>query len=73
TEEAAVRADSRAYAAHLYLGSMLLTEGDAQGAVGEYRAYLADHPPASSVAAAASFITRAFTQAGQPVPALPAG
>jgi tetratricopeptide (TPR) repeat protein len=73
TEEAAVRADPGAYAAHLYLGSMLLAEGDAQGAVTEYRSFLADHPPASSVAAAASFITKAFTQAGLPVPALPAG
>ena len=73
TEEAAVRADPTAYAAHLYLGSMLLTEGDTQGAVGEYRSYLADHPPASSVAAAASFITRAFTAAGLPVPDLTGG
>ncbi|HTS14450.1 MAG TPA: hypothetical protein VMH24_02210 [Candidatus Sulfotelmatobacter sp.] len=73
TEEAAVRADPGAYAAHLYLGSMLLTEGDAAGAVAEYRSYLADHPPASSVAAAAAFITKAFTEAGLPVPVLPAG
>ena len=63
--------DPGAYAPHLYLGSMLLTEGYAQGAVAEFRSYLAGHPPASSVAAAAPFITRAFSQAGLPVPPLP--
>jgi tetratricopeptide (TPR) repeat protein len=71
-EQAAVRADPGAYAPHLYLGSMLLVEGDAQGAVSEFRTYLADNPPAASVQRAAPFITRAFTQAGLVPPSLPA-
>jgi tetratricopeptide (TPR) repeat protein len=70
-EQAAVRADPGAYAPHLYLGSMLLVEGDAQGAVAEFRSYLAADPPASSVQNAAPFITRAFTAAGLAPPSLP--
>jgi tetratricopeptide (TPR) repeat protein len=69
-EEAAERADSGAYAPHLYLGSMLLAEGNATGAVGQYRQFLADDPPQDEVQAAQTFITEAFHKAGQPVPAL---
>jgi tetratricopeptide (TPR) repeat protein len=68
-EEAAQRADPGAYAPHLYLGSMLLAEGNATGAVGQYRQFLADGPPQDEVQAARTFIIEAFSKAGQPVPA----
>jgi hypothetical protein len=70
-EQAAARADPRAYGPHLYLGSMLLVEGDATAAVAEFRTYLADDPPASSVQGAAPFITRAFAESGLAPPPLP--
>ena len=70
-EQRAERAAPGAYVPHLYLGSMLLAEGDAPGAVGQYRQFLADGPPPDKVRAAEPFITKAFTQVGQPVPALP--
>jgi hypothetical protein len=70
-EESAERADPGAYAPHLYLGSMLLAEGNATGAVGQYRQFLADGPPEDEVQAAQTFITEAFHKAGQPVPGLP--
>ena len=69
-EQRAVGADPGAYAPHLYLGSMLLAEGDASGAVGQYRQFLSDGPPADKVAAAQPFISKAFTATGQPVPAM---
>ena len=68
-EEAAQRADPSAYAPHLYLGSMLLAEGNATGAIGQYRQFLADGPPPDEVQAARTFIIEAFRKAGQPVPA----
>jgi hypothetical protein len=70
-EEAAQRAEPGAYAPHLYLGSMDLAEGDASAAVAQYRQFLADGPPPSEVQVAESFITDAFRQAGQAVPAMP--
>jgi hypothetical protein len=70
-EQAAVRADPGAYGPHLYLGSMLLVEGDATAAVGEFRTYLAADPPVTSRRGAAPFITRAFTESGLTPPALP--
>jgi tetratricopeptide (TPR) repeat protein len=70
-EHRAVGVAPGAYAAHLYLGSMLLAQGDAQGAVAQYRAFLADGPPAAKVRAATPFIVRAFTRVGLPVPPLP--
>ena len=70
-EQAAQRAEPGAYAPHLYLGSMFLAEGDPTAAVGQYRQFLADGPPANEVQVAQTFITEAFRQAGQPVPALP--
>ncbi len=70
-EQAAQRAEPGAYAPHLYLGSMFLAEGDAAAAVGQYRQFLADGPPPREVQVAQTFITEAFRQAGQPVPALP--
>jgi tetratricopeptide (TPR) repeat protein len=72
-EESAERADPSAFAPYLYLGSMLLVEGDPTGAVAQYRSFLAHDPPTSSVRSAASFIDRAFQEAGLPPPAMPAG
>ena len=71
-EEEAQRVDPAAYAPHLYLGSMLLAEGDPAGAVAQYRRFLADRPPAATVGSARPFITRAATEAGVPVPSVPA-
>ena len=48
-EQAAQRADPGAYAPHLYLGSMFLAEGNAVGAVAQYRQFLADGPPRAEV------------------------
>jgi tetratricopeptide (TPR) repeat protein len=70
-EQEAQRAEPSAYSPHLYLGSMLLAEGDDTGAVGQYRQFLADDPPQVEVRAAQQFITEAFSKAGQPVPAMP--
>jgi tetratricopeptide (TPR) repeat protein len=70
-EHRALRADPGAYAPHLYLGSMLLAEGDASGAVGQYRQFLSDGPPSERVAAAQLLISKAFKATGQPVPAMP--
>jgi tetratricopeptide (TPR) repeat protein len=70
-EERAQRVDPGDGTPHLYLGSMLLSEGDPAGAVTQYSAFLGDHPPVREVEQAAPFITRAFTDAGRPVPALP--
>ncbi|MGA2520883.1 MAG: hypothetical protein ABSG81_08725 [Acidimicrobiales bacterium] len=70
-EERAESEDPGAYAPHLYLGSMLLTEGNPTQAVTQYRLFLGDRPPTANVEAAEVFIVRAFTDAGQPVPSLP--
>lgn len=70
-EEAALRVEPAAYAPHLYLGSMLLAEGDDSGAVVQYRQFLADKPPTAEVRAAQQLIDEAFNGAHQPVPALP--
>ncbi len=68
-EQKAEDVEPSAYAPHLYLGSMFLTEGNAAGAVTQYRRFLADGPPASVVDAAQPFIDEAFQKVGQPVPA----
>ncbi|HLN42767.1 MAG TPA: hypothetical protein VK215_09955 [Acidimicrobiales bacterium] len=70
-EESALRVAPGAYAPHLYLGSMLLAEGDDSGAVGQYRQFLADGPPQGEVRAARQFIDEAFKGAHLPLPALP--
>jgi len=58
------------YAVHLYLGTVLLQEdGNAAGAVDQYRMFLAANPPASVLRQSAATLRTAFTQAGQPVPA----
>jgi tetratricopeptide (TPR) repeat protein len=70
-EQEAQRAEPGAYAPHLYLGSMFLAEGDAMGAVTQYRRFLSDGPPQGEVRAAQPFIAEAFHKAGLPVPAMP--
>jgi tetratricopeptide (TPR) repeat protein len=72
-EQSAVRAGSGGYPPHLYLGTMLLVEGDAADAVGQFRAYLADDPPPASLAAAAPFVDRAYRADGLTPPELPTG
>jgi tetratricopeptide (TPR) repeat protein len=69
----AERVAPAAFAPHLYLGSMLLAEGDSAGAVAQYRQFLTDHPPRSNVTAAEPFIIKAFSAAHLALPALPAG
>jgi tetratricopeptide (TPR) repeat protein len=70
----AVRLDPGDYAARLYLGTLVLQrDGDATGAVAQYRQFLADSPPASLVAQAGPEIRSAFQQAGLAVPASVAG
>ncbi len=66
----AVRLDPGDYAVRLYLGTVLLQlDDDAGGAVGEYRQFLADGPPASLVLQAAPELRQAYQQAGLAVPA----
>jgi hypothetical protein len=70
-EQHAIRVAPSLYAPHLYLGSVLLTEGAAPAAVAQYRQFLGDKPPTAKVVAAEPFIVRAFTEAGEQVPSLP--
>jgi len=57
------------YPGHLYLGTIETVSGtDPTGAVAQFRLFLAGHPPAAKVAAAAGYIRRAFAAAHQPVP-----
>ena len=72
-EELAEQVDPSASAPHLYLGSMLLTEGNDAGAAGQYRLYLEADPPAAQVRSALDFIEKAFHGAGEKMPPLPAG
>jgi cytochrome c-type biogenesis protein CcmH/NrfG len=73
-EEASLRVEPDDYAAHLYLGTMLLKQGDASGAVTQYRKALAEGPPADVLDGAAPFIRQAFSSAGQSLPpGVPAG
>jgi len=69
-EQKAELVDPGGFAPHLYLGSMLLAQGDPGGAVGQYRQFLADRPPQAKVATAAPFIEKAFSEAHQTAPAL---
>lgn len=58
------------YAAHLYLGTILLDhDGDATGATSQFRLFLTSGPPSTVLGQAAPTLRAAFTQAGQPVPA----
>jgi len=70
-EQEAERVAPGDFAPRLYLGSMLLSQGDAAGAVAQYRSFLADHPPRAKVSAAEPFIIRAFSDAHVAAPALP--
>jgi len=57
------------YAAHLYLGTVLLDEDDnAAGAVDQYRDFLADDPPHTVVAEAAAELRVAYGRAGVALP-----
>ena len=65
----AVQLDPTDFAARLYLGTVLLQQdGNATGAVAQYRLFLADHPPASVLKQAASVLREAYQQAGVPLP-----
>ena len=72
-EQAAERADPGAFAPHLYLGSMLLVESQPAAAATEFGRFLSSSPPVDVVQTAWPFIVKAYTQAGEPVPAAPAG
>jgi cytochrome c-type biogenesis protein CcmH len=82
SSSASVMADGRAklnravelkpgdYAVRLYLGTVLFQQtGDSNGAVAQYRDFLADKPPTSVVSQAAPEMREVFEAAGQPVPA----
>jgi cytochrome c-type biogenesis protein CcmH len=57
------------YAGRLYLGTLLLqADGNAAGAVTQYRAFLADDPPVDLVQQAAAVLRQAYAKAGVPVP-----
>jgi cytochrome c-type biogenesis protein CcmH len=57
------------YAVHLYLGTLLLqSDRNAPGAVDQFAEFLADKPPATVLAQAASVLHQAYTAAGKPIP-----
>ena len=57
------------YAAHLYLGTLLLQlDGNAAEAVAQFTQFLADQPPATVLAQAAPVLRQAYTSAGRPIP-----
>ncbi len=57
------------YAARLYLGTVILRQdGNAVGAVDQYRRFLADGPPSALVSQAAPQIRQAYQRAGLPLP-----
>ncbi len=70
-EQKAEQSDPGAFAPHLYLGSMLLVEGDYGGAVAQYKLFLAASPPSSVVSSAVPFIDRAYQGAGLTPPSVP--
>ncbi|MHB8438294.1 MAG: tetratricopeptide repeat protein [Acidimicrobiales bacterium] len=72
-EQEAQRVDPTAYEPHLYMGSMLLVEGDAKGAVAEFDEFMADGPSVSALKRAWPFVVRAFTDAGKTPPPAPPG
>jgi cytochrome c-type biogenesis protein CcmH len=66
----AVAATPGDYAAHLYLGTLLLQlDGNATAAVTQFNQFLADSPPSAVVAQAATIVRQAYTAAGIAVPA----
>jgi cytochrome c-type biogenesis protein CcmH len=65
----AVRLDPGDYAARLYLGTLLFQrDGDAAGAVSQYRQFLADDPPKALVAQATPELRAAYQKAGVALP-----
>ncbi len=70
----AVKLNPHDYAVRLYLGTVLIQQdGNAAGAVEQYRQFLADSPPAALVGQAATQIRQAYQKAGLPVPTQVAG
>jgi tetratricopeptide (TPR) repeat protein len=70
----AVRLDPGDYAARLYLGTLLFQrDGDAAGAVSQYRQFLADDPPKALVAQATPELRAAYQKAGVALPSQVAG
>lgn len=66
--EAALRADPRFTAAHLYLGTIEEAAGDDTAAVVQYRQFLAEDPTALWIRDSALLIEQAYRATGQPVP-----
>jgi tetratricopeptide (TPR) repeat protein len=64
-----VTVDPSLYAGYLYLGTILLAQKQPAAAVAEYRKFLANHPPKAWITNAAPSITKAFSEAHQPLPA----
>ncbi len=65
----AVALDPGDYAAHLYLGTLVLQlDGNAPSAVDQFRLFLADGPPASVVSEAAPILRQAYAAAHVPLP-----
>jgi cytochrome c-type biogenesis protein CcmH len=70
----AVQLDPHDYAVRLYLGTVLMqADGNAAGAVAQYRQFLADDPPADLVEQAAPELREAYRKAGVPLPAAAGG
>jgi hypothetical protein len=58
------------FAAHLFMGTIDLEQShDPAAAVAQYKLFLAEDPPKTEISSAASLITQAYTELGQPVPA----
>lgn len=67
--EASIRVQPDGYAGHLYLGTIELQQDHNPGAaVGQFRLFLSEGPPASLVRSADPFLRQAFTQDLQPIP-----
>ncbi len=71
-EEQSLKLQPDDYDAHLFYGTMLFEQNQASStaaALTEFRAFVAEHPPASALASAAPLLRKAFAQGGQPLPA----
>lgn len=67
-ESQAVVEDPGSFAPRFYYGTMLAQERDYTGAVAQFEAGLADHPPASTVSVFVTTIQKAYEDAHVPVP-----
>ncbi len=68
----AVRVDPSLFAAHLYLGAiLLLSHEDPKGALGQFEKFLALKPPTSWIKTAEPYMKKAAKEAGVPVPTEP--